>query len=144
MDPEKQKEMEKRLAEGRYVLEKRYRNPPMANKSLKENVESELSQTGGPTKEDREKAEESLAVFLNRSGLQGLPRLSERSEIGGHKMKYNEVGGPKEDLEEVSAQLGKASKLHGNQSKRVADIAKGMKGESGNPYMKRGKSKYGM
>tara|TARA_Y100000114_G_scaffold119323_2_gene113998 strand:+ start:17 stop:442 length:426 start_codon:yes stop_codon:yes gene_type:complete len=141
MDPDKKKKMEKALAKGRYVLEKRGRNPAMANKSLKQNVESELGQTGGPTKEDREKARDSLAVFLNRSGLQGLPRLSER---GGHKMKYNEVGGPKEDLEEVSAQLGKASKLHGNQSKRVADIAKGMKGESGNPYMKRGKSKYGM
>jgi len=141
MDPDKKKKMEKALAQGRYVLEKRYRNPPMANKSFKENVESELGSPAAPTEEDRKKAKESLGNFLNRSGLQGLPRLSER---GGHKMKYNEVGGPKEDLEEVSAQLGKASKLHGNQSKRVADIAKGMKGESGNPYMKRGKSKYGM
>ena len=56
----------------------------------------------------------------------------------------SETGGPKEDLMEISGQLNKASKLHGNQSKRVAGVAKGMKGEAGNPYMKRSKSKYGM
>ena len=51
---------------------------------------------------------------------------------------------PREAMMEMIKQLRKASKLHGNQSKRVADIAKGMKGEVGNPYMKRSKSKYGM
>ncbi len=117
------------LKQGRSIIKKRYRNPSFANKPLKENVETE---SGNPsvsptsTVDRRRVAKKAMDQFLNRGvDISKLPRASARS---------NEIGNPKEDLGEISAQLTKASKLHGNQSKRVSKIAEGMKSETGNPY----------
>ena len=81
----------------------------------------------------QKKNQQYVADLLESKGLVGLNNIKEGT------------GNPnKEDLMEISGQLKKASKLHGNQSERVASVAKSMKGEAGNPYMKRSKSKYGM
>tara|TARA_R100000808_G_C2104543_1_gene120599 strand:- start:285 stop:791 length:507 start_codon:yes stop_codon:yes gene_type:complete len=139
-------------------------NPRLANLSSKEQVKTLLrkkGETGSPkpvddaTKKKNDQAVkdlmESLGTFkLANPKARKLPKIEGDTSIKTKGMETieggnpNEYGGPKEDLEEVAGQLSKASKLHGNQSKRVASIAKGMKGEVGNPYMKRGKSKYGM
>ena len=128
-------------------------NPRIANMSPGEKVKTLLrkkGERGSPqTVPDATKQKNDRAVqdFLEEKGIFNLPTVKPKQRklpTMDSDAKDKETGGPKEDLEEVSAQLGKASKLHGNQSKRVASIAKGMKGEVGNPYMKRGKSKYGM
>ena len=140
MDDEKRRQ--EALKQGRSIVRKRYGNPAFGSKSLKENVESELGNpaaTKASTMDKRRAAKAAMDQFMNRK-FDKLPRLS---EAGGPGKDY-ETGGPKEDLQDISGQLGKASKLHGNQSKRVAKIAEGMKSETGNPYMKRSKSKYGM
>ena len=118
MDSEAKRRMEA-LSKAKGVLKKRYRNPPMQNKSLAQNVESEIGPPSPPTAGDRERATESLKLFLNRKGLDGLPRLSEKSRPA--------VGNPKEDLKEISGQLTKASKMHARQSDRVGKIAKKLK-----------------
>ena len=121
------------LNQAKEIRMKRGRNPRMAAQPLKANVESEMGNPGvtAQGRMDRDRASKmAMDKFMKRK-FDKLPRLSE-------------VGGPKEDLEDISGQLGKASKLHGDQSKRVGKIAAGMKSETGNPYMKRSKSKYGM
>ena len=121
------------LNQAKEIRMKRGRNPRMAAQPLKSNVESEMGNPGvtAQGRMDRDRAAKmAMDKFMKRK-FDKLPRLSE-------------VGGPKEDLEDISGQLGKASKLHGDQSKRVGKIAAGMKSETGNPYMKRSKSKYGM
>lgn len=139
-------------------------NPRLANLSSKDQVKTLLrkkGERGQPkpvdevTKKSNDQAVQDLLEKLGSINVIPKKRTQPvmKSDDGSVKVKGmetveggnpNEYGGPKEDLEEVAGQLGKASKLHGNQSKRVADIAKGMKGEVGNPYMKRSKSKYGM
>ncbi len=140
-------------------------NPRLANLSSKDQVKTLLrkkGERGQPkpvdevTKKSNDQAVQDLLEKLGTINVipkkrkQPVIKTDESSvQIKGMETtdgtgNPNEYGGPKEDLEEVAGQLGKASKLHGNQSKRVADIAKGMKGEVGNPYMKRSKSKYGM
>jgi len=123
MDSDTKRRMEA-LSKAKGIVTKRYRNPSMQNNSLSGNVESELGSPSAPTSGDRERAKDALKTFLNRKGLDGLPRLSEK---GGPGMKYKETGGPKEDLDEISGQLTKASKLHARQSKRVGKIANKMK-----------------
>jgi len=113
MDSDTKRRMEA-LSKAKGVVTKRYRNPSMQNNSLSENVESELGSPSAPTSGDRERAKDALKTFLNRKGLDGLPRLSEK-------------GNPKEDLNEISGQLTKASKLHARQSQRVGKIAKKIK-----------------
>lgn len=121
------------LNQAKEIRMKRGRNPRMASQPLKSNVESEMGGPGGMGQSRLQKNRASkmaMDKFMNRK-FDKLPRLSE-------------AGGPKEDLQDISGQLGNASKLHGDQSKRVGKIAEGMKSETGNPYMKRSKSKYGM
>lgn len=94
----------------------------------------------------KQKNERAVADLLESKGLVGLKPIPAKPKDRDIKKKIGDgTGNPnKEDLMEISGQLSKASKLHGNQSKRVAGVAKSMKGEAGNPYMKRSKSKYGM
>ena len=135
MDRDDERRM-KALEIGKGIVKKRYRNPPMQNQSLAENVESEIGAPSTQTPADKERAAKALQTFLKRRGLeQGLPRLSERggpgmkySETGGHCMNRKEKGNPnKDDLKEISGQLSKASKLHARQSERVGKIAKKIK-----------------
>jgi hypothetical protein len=135
-------------------------NPRLSNMSRKEQVKTLLrkkGETGSPDIVDaatKKKNDDAVKDLLESKGFPNLPRMSASNKPvnvpKSPKVKPKsrpigpEGGNPKEDLQEVSAQLGKASQLHGDQSKRVAGIAEGMKGEVGNPYMKRGKSKYGM
>lgn len=93
-------------------------------------------------KQSQKDPEKALKRYQKRTARAELK--TERENARRRARAKPETGGPKEDLMEISGQLSKASKLHGNQSKRVAGVAKGMKGEAGNPYMKRSKSKYGM
>tara|TARA_R100000388_G_scaffold65382_1_gene47516 strand:- start:357 stop:854 length:498 start_codon:yes stop_codon:yes gene_type:complete len=140
-------------------------NPRIANMSPKERVNKLVvknDERGAPepvNQQTKEQNNRAVSDFLEKKGIfrtmEVKPKARPKPDVlpkddgsvrvkgmeGGNPTEY---GGPKEDLEEVAGQLGKASKLHGNQSKRVAKIAKGMKGEVGNPYMKRSKSKYGM
>jgi hypothetical protein len=119
------------------IQEMKKRNPRLDQMSAGDRVKTLLrkkGERGQPNPVDSKtkmRNDQAVKDLLESKGIFNLPTLKE-------------TGGPKEDLQEVSAQLGKASQLHGDQSKRVAGIAKGMKGEVGNPYMKRGKSKYGM
>lgn len=140
------------------VREVEKRNPRIAALSPKDRVKTLLrkkGERGQPKPVDtatKKKNEQYVLDVLESKGLMGLKpipaKLKSRdiTSTFGDKPKVDEpeTGGPKEDLMEISGQLNKASKLHGNQSKRVAGVAKGMKGEAGNPYMKRSKSKYGM
>ncbi len=121
------------LNQAKEIRMKRGRNPRMAAQPLKSNVESEMGNPGvtGQSRLQKNRAAKVAMDKFVAGRFDKLPRLSE-------------VGGPKEDLQDISGQLGKASKLHGDQSKRVGKIAAGMKSETGNPYMKRSKSKYGM
>ena len=123
MDSEAKRRMEA-LSKAKGIVTKRYRNPSMQNKSLAQNVESEIGAPSPPTAGDRERAKESLKLFLNRKGLDGLPRLSEKGRPG---VKYGETGNPKKDLKEISGQLTKASNMHARQSDRVGKIAKKLK-----------------
>tara|TARA_Y100000114_G_C11699596_1_gene297762 strand:+ start:551 stop:1021 length:471 start_codon:yes stop_codon:yes gene_type:complete len=131
-------------------------NPRIANMSPKDRVRTLLrkkGEQGNPTPVDSKTAkknDQAVKDMLEQKGIFNLPKVTPKKRpqpgITDEDLRRlaGETGGPKEDLQEVAGQLGKASKLHGNQSKRVAKIAKGMKGEVGNPYMKRSKSKYGM
>lgn len=126
-------------------------NPRIAALSPKDRVKTLLrkkGERGQPKPVDtatQQKNQQAVADLLESKGLVGLKPISAKPKDRDIKKKIgDETGGPKEDLMEISGQLNKASKLHGNQSKRVAGVAKGMKGEAGNPYMKRSKSKYGM
>lgn len=129
-------------------------NPRIAALSPKARVKTLLrkkDERGQPKPVDQatqQRNDRAVADLLEAKGLTGFKaiRPKERKLPTPEEIRASnkEQGGPKEDLQEVSSQLGKASKMHGDQSKRVAGIAKGMKGEVGNPYMKRGKSKYGM
>ena len=99
------------------------RNPKVGNMSPKVRVGKYVrrkSETGSPepvNRVTRAKHNAAMQDFLEDRGLANLPRLSERSETGG----------PKEDLNEISGQLTKASNLHARQSDRVGKIAKKMK-----------------
>ena len=126
-------------------------NPRIANMSRSAQVKTLLRKKGArgqPKPVDgktQKKNQQAVADLLESKGLTGLKAIESKPKDRDIKKKIgDETGGPKEDLMEISGQLNKASKLHGNQSKRVAGVAKGMKGEAGNPYMKRSKSKYGM
>mgnify|MGYP003132789463 FL=1 len=162
-----QEASDKRLRQAQLIRRKRGRNPKFASRGLVSNVRTQI---GGPGQNEDIQISSDQKKNVGRKFLAGeLPRLSQTQSQKALETKVgttiktrklptvqqeepvddgtgnpNEYGGPEEDLEEVAGQLGKASKLHGNQSKRVAKIAKGMKGEVGNPYMKRSKSKYGM
>ena len=119
IDSDNKRRMEA-LAKARNIVTKRYRNPGMQNQSLQDNVDSETGAPSTPTPDDRNRAKKALKTFLNRRGVeQGLPRLSEMSR--------EEKGNPKDDLKEISGQLGKASRLHARQSDRVGKIAKKIK-----------------
>jgi hypothetical protein len=99
------------------------RNPKVGNMSPKQRVGKFIrrpSETGSPepvNRVTRAKHNAAMQDFLEDRGLANLPRLSERSETGG----------PKEDLNEISSQLTKASNMHASQSERVGNIAKKMK-----------------
>ena len=138
------------------------RNPRVGNMSPRDQVKTLLrkkGKNGSPNPVDdstKNKNDQAVKDYLEDKGILNLPRMGATNKPVGvspgptvspkpRPPKIDpEAGGPKEDLREISGQLSKASKLHGNQSKRVAGIAKGMKGDVGNPHMKRGKSKYGM
>lgn len=94
----------------------------------------------------QQKNRRAVADLLESKGLMGLKPIPAKPKDRDIKKKIGDgTGNPnKEDLMEISGQLKKASKLHGNQSERVASVAKSMKGDVGNPHMKRSKSKYGM
>jgi len=131
------------------IEEMKKRNPRLAQMSAGDRVKTLLRKKGerGQPKPVDDKTKKSndraVADLLEAKGLTGLKKVKPKDRDIKKKIDP-ETGGPKEDLMEISGQLNKASKLHGNQSKRVAGVAKGMKGEAGNPYMKRSKSKYGM
>jgi len=97
------------------------RNPKVGNMPTKERVRRYASEEGNPAEPvnrvTRAKHNAAMQDFLEDRGLANLPRLSERSETGG----------PKEDLNEISSQLTKASNMHASQSERVGNIAKKMK-----------------
>ena len=139
MNDEDQKRRMAALAEGKRIVTKRYRNPVYGNRSLKENVEEEMGNPMPVTVDRKKAARMAMDKFIDKR-RNNLPRLS---DVGNPGKEY-EMGNPKEDLSEISGQLKKASRLHANQSDRVGKIAKKMKGEQGNPHMKKSKSKYGM
>ena len=150
------------------ILEMKKRNPrlkEMGNPQLVKTMLRKKGETGSPEpvdKQTKEKNDQAVRDMLEARGVLNLPRASEKLpsvDLGAPidatpKLPKEatppltkEGGGPeedREDLQEISGQLKKASKLHGNQSKRVGKIAQGIKSEVGNPYMKRSKSKYGM
>ena len=126
-------------------------NPRIAALSPKDRVKTLLrkkGERGQPKPVDtatKQKNERAVADLLESKGLVGLKPISAEPKDRDIKKKIgDETGGPKEDLMKISGQLKKASKLHGDQSERVASVAKSMKGDVGNPHMKRSKSKYGM
>tara|TARA_R100001126_G_scaffold99305_1_gene74666 strand:- start:254 stop:703 length:450 start_codon:yes stop_codon:yes gene_type:complete len=131
------------------IEQMRKRNPRLNEMSAGQRVKTLLRKKGerGQPKPVDEKTKKTndraVADLLEAKGLTGLKKVKPKDRDIKKKI-GDETGGPKEDLMEISGQLNKASKLHGNQSKRVAGVAKGMKGEAGNPYMKRSNSKYGM
>ena len=106
------------------------RNPRVGQMSPKDRVGKYVrrkGETGSPEPVDRmTRSRHNAAIkdFLEDRGFANLPRLSER---GGPGKSYSETGGPKEDLNEISGQLTKASNLHARQSDRVGKIAKKMK-----------------
>ena len=104
------------------------RNPKVGNLPPKERVRRYAREEGNPAEPvnrvTRAKHNAAMQDFLEDRGLANLPRLSER---GGPGMSYSETGGPKEDLNEISSQLTKASNMHARQSERVGKIAKKMK-----------------
>ena len=114
-------------------------NPRFANMPRNAQVNTVLRKKGERGQQKpvdqatQQRNDRAVADLLEAKGLIGLNNIKEG------------IGNPnKEDLMKISGQLGKASKMHGDQSKRVAGIAKGMKSDVGNPHMKRSKSKYGM
>ena len=150
------------------VLEMKKRNPRLkeiGNAQLVKTMLRKKGETGSQTPVDeqtKKKNDQAVRDMLEARGVLNLPRASEKLpsvDLGAPidatpKLPKEatppltkEGGGPqedREDLQEISGQLKKASKLHGDQSKRVGKIAQGIKSEVGNPYMKRSKSKYGM
>ena len=138
-------------------------NPRIAALSPKDRVKTLLrkkGERGQPKPVDtatKQKNERAVADLLESKGLVGLKPIpakpkdrdikstfGDKPKVDKPKVDKPETGGPEEDLMKISGQLKKASKLHGDQSERVASVAKSMKGDVGNPHMKRSKSKYGM
>ena len=121
------------------------RNPRIGNMTPRDRVNKYVrrkGERGNPSPVDRvtkQSHNAALQDFLEDRGIANLPTLkdamksdkpgSPKSEIGNPNMKTStyEVGGPKEDLNEISCQLTKASNLHARQSDRVGKIAKKMK-----------------
>ncbi len=126
MNTDDQKRRMAALSQGKKIVTKRYRNPVYGSRSLKDNVSEEMGNPGPVHVDRKEAAKQAMDQFFDRK-FEKLPRLSG-------------VGNPKEDLNEISGQLKKASNLHAKQSKRVSKISD----KIGNPYMKKSKSKYGM
>ena len=134
MNSDDQKRRMAALAEGKRIVTKRYRNPVYGSRSLKQNVEEDLGNPAPARVDKKEAAKKAMDKFFNRGpggDVSKLPRA------GG-------AGNPKDDLNEISGQLKKASNLHANQSERVSKISKKIKSGEGNPYMKKSKSQYGM
>ena len=135
MNSDDQKRRMARLAEGRRIVKKRYRNGVYGSRSLKENVEEEFGGNPGPAGFDKkEAAKKAMDRFFNKGAGVDISKLPRASGAGN----------PEEDLDEISGQLKKASNLHAKQSDRVAKISKKMKSGEGNPYEKKSKSKYVM
>tara|TARA_R110000744_G_scaffold84058_6_gene164665 strand:- start:6123 stop:6557 length:435 start_codon:yes stop_codon:yes gene_type:complete len=121
------------------------RNPRVGNLAPRDRVNKYVrrkDERGSPepvSRVTRDRHSVALQDFLEDRGIANLPTLgdamkskkpaSPQSEIGNPNTKTStyKVGGPKEDLKEISGQLTKASNLHARQSDRVGKIAKKMK-----------------
>ena len=87
MNSDDQKRTMARLAEGRRIVTKRYRNPVYGSRSLSQNVEEEMGNPAPARVDKKEAAKKAMDKFFNKGPGVDVSNLPRASGVGNPHMK---------------------------------------------------------